>query len=239
MATPPDTASTSSGVKRQSAPRRRSADGGRSSRRSFNSRRHILDAAAHLFSSQGYSATTLRQVATKARIKAGSIYYHFDSKEQIMAEVLSIAVRITHDSVKQAVDALPPDASHQRRVEMAIRTHLLILHRHRRYTAANVRFHGQVPRRVDRLVQGARDAYSAYWNTLLRQAQEAGEIRSDFSLSVLRLFILGSLNRTVEWVNPRKGPIERLADQYVAVFLEGMGRLPRCGPERRGIKESV
>ncbi|MDP1940010.1 MAG: helix-turn-helix domain-containing protein, partial [Gallionella sp.] len=52
------------------------------------SRDLILRVAAQLFRQQGYSATTLRQIAEKAGMKAGSIYYHFDSKTAILDEIL-------------------------------------------------------------------------------------------------------------------------------------------------------
>src|SRR5450759_3559345 len=55
--------------------------------KSEKSRDSILEAAAKLFRRQGYSATTLRQIAAMAEIKAGSIYYYFDSKEAILNEV--------------------------------------------------------------------------------------------------------------------------------------------------------
>ena len=61
--------------------------------KSEKSRNAILISAAALFRHQGYSATTLRQIAGKARIKAGSIYYYFDSKEEILAEVLERGLR--------------------------------------------------------------------------------------------------------------------------------------------------
>src|SRR3984957_10699844 len=56
--------------------------------KSEKSRDSILEAAAKLFRRQGYSATTLRQIASMAEIKAASIYYYFDSKEAILDEVL-------------------------------------------------------------------------------------------------------------------------------------------------------
>jgi hypothetical protein len=56
--------------------------------KSEKSRQSVLEAAAKLFRQQGYSATTLRQIASLAEIKAGSIYYYFDSKEAILDEVL-------------------------------------------------------------------------------------------------------------------------------------------------------
>jgi AcrR family transcriptional regulator len=70
------------------------ADGSRSSdgSRSKESRAQILAAAARLFREQGYAATTLRQIAAAAGIQAGSIYYHFASKDDILIEVLDAGI---------------------------------------------------------------------------------------------------------------------------------------------------
>ncbi|MCG8382788.1 MAG: TetR/AcrR family transcriptional regulator, partial [Gammaproteobacteria bacterium] len=48
------------------------------------SRTQILDAAAKLFRKHGYATTTLRLIANEANLKAGSIYYYFGSKEEIL-----------------------------------------------------------------------------------------------------------------------------------------------------------
>jgi Transcriptional regulator len=52
-----------------------------------NTREKILDAAAALFSRQGYNGTALRDIAAALDMKAGSLYYHFDSKEQLVLEI--------------------------------------------------------------------------------------------------------------------------------------------------------
>jgi AcrR family transcriptional regulator len=51
-------------------------------------RRAILDAAYELFLEQGYSATSMRQIAERAGLALGGIYNHFDSKEEIFREIL-------------------------------------------------------------------------------------------------------------------------------------------------------
>lgn len=43
----------------------------------------VLDAALELFSTQGYRATTLRQIADEAGLSVGNIYYHFPSKHDV------------------------------------------------------------------------------------------------------------------------------------------------------------
>ena len=76
-------------------------------RKSDVTRHKILDASAKLSRERGFSATTLRQIASRAKIKAGSVYYYFDSKSQILDEVLKIGIKVVFEAVEKAVDALP------------------------------------------------------------------------------------------------------------------------------------
>ena len=66
-------------------------------------RRRILDAAAVLLAENGYKATTLRNVAEAAGLKAGSIYYHFPSKDHITVEVLNEGVQQVSKAVAKNV----------------------------------------------------------------------------------------------------------------------------------------
>uniref|UniRef100_UPI0015C4E884 TetR/AcrR family transcriptional regulator n=1 Tax=Streptomyces sp. NRRL B-24572 TaxID=1962156 RepID=UPI0015C4E884 len=56
-------------------------------------RREILDTAAEVFAAQGYDATTVRKIADAAGLLAGSLYYHFDSKESMLDEILASFLR--------------------------------------------------------------------------------------------------------------------------------------------------
>lgn len=46
-------------------------------------RHDILEAAYNLFLEQGFTATTMRQIAQRAHLTAGGIYNHFTGKEEI------------------------------------------------------------------------------------------------------------------------------------------------------------
>lgn len=48
----------------------------------------ILDAAAALFIERGYSATTTRAITDRVGIRQGALYYHFDSKDDVLRELL-------------------------------------------------------------------------------------------------------------------------------------------------------
>ena len=50
-------------------------------------RKGVLDVAARLFRDRGYGSVSLRKIAEAAGIKAGSIYYHFGSKDEIVVAI--------------------------------------------------------------------------------------------------------------------------------------------------------
>jgi len=51
-------------------------------------RQDILYAAKSLFTKQGFHGTSMRQIASDTGITVGSIYNHFENKEQIFDHVL-------------------------------------------------------------------------------------------------------------------------------------------------------
>jgi AcrR family transcriptional regulator len=76
-----------------------------------SAREEILDAAAELFSEQGYAATPTRAIAMAVGIKQASLYYHFANKEQILSELLEDTVVPSLDAAAAlAVSSEPVEA---------------------------------------------------------------------------------------------------------------------------------
>lgn len=56
-------------------------------------REHILEVSARLFVSQGFAATSTREIAEEVGIRQASLYYHFGGKDEILAELLDMTIR--------------------------------------------------------------------------------------------------------------------------------------------------
>lgn len=173
-------------------------------------RQEILDAAAHLFSTQGFSATTVRQIAERCGIESGSLYYHFRSKNELLQEILTFAITTTSNNVRAALHVLPEGSGPRIRVETALCAHLRTLHDHVEYTSINIRFRAQVPIEVQVAMRPMRRDYSNFWHQLLSGAQAEGALASEFNISLLRPLILGTLNHTVVWYDAARGNIDEL-----------------------------
>lgn len=184
------------------------------------SQKRVLDAAAKIFRDYGYAGTTMRVIADEAELKAGSIYYHYKSKDELISAVLDLGIRAVIDTVKAALEALPADASGRQRVETAIHAHLSAIIDNGDYTLATRRVFGQVPEAIREKNLRLRNSYATMWQEILIDAQKRGEFRADANLTLARLFILGALNWTVEWFKPGGRTIDDVARNFSSVVVD-------------------
>jgi TetR/AcrR family transcriptional regulator, transcriptional repressor for nem operon len=56
-------------------------------------RDNLVEAALYLFWLQGYAATGINQILERAKAKAGSFYYFFKTKEELLLAVLDLYIR--------------------------------------------------------------------------------------------------------------------------------------------------
>lgn len=205
------------------------------SRRAYHSksaitRQRILDAAARAFSLEGYAATTINDIATTADMQGGSIYYYFESKDDILQEVLDVGVTRVFSAVRRATASSAVSSAFNEKLQAAVTAHLTMLLSQGDYTSANIRVFEQAPAAVKRQNRKLRAAYAEFWGQLLLEGQRSGEIRKTVDVGVLRLMLLGAMNWAVTWYRPDRMPISDLARNFCEIALKGAG----AGGGRRG-----
>ncbi|MGX0978800.1 AcrR family transcriptional regulator [Roseovarius sp. MBR-51] len=191
-------------------------------------RAEILRAAARMLRDNGYKATTLRQIAEEADMKAGSVYYHFKSKEEIVDEVLNAGLCDLLSGVNAAVEEFHAPYDHHTRIATAIWTHLAFLFKASEFTSANIRSYGMLPNHFRERHRKIRHEYGRLWDRILREAQEDDAIRSDIKIVPLRQEMLGALNWTVEWFDPNRAgedgylSLPEFSGMLIKLLLEGI-----------------
>jgi TetR/AcrR family acrAB operon transcriptional repressor len=68
-------------------------------------RKVLIDAALNVFNHKGYAQTTLEEVAKKARVTRGAIYWHFGNKFEMFYAVLQELYKKADARVKKIIDA--------------------------------------------------------------------------------------------------------------------------------------
>ncbi|KAA6224241.1 TetR/AcrR family transcriptional regulator [Streptomyces albofaciens JCM 4342] len=67
-------------------------------------RRKLFDAAVTLIAEQGFSATTVDEIAERAGVAKGTVYYNFASKNVLYEELLRDGVDLLATSLQEAAD---------------------------------------------------------------------------------------------------------------------------------------
>ncbi|MCF7548582.1 TetR/AcrR family transcriptional regulator [Pseudonocardia sp. WMMC193] len=203
-------------------PRRRPASGGKSAR----TRQRILDATATVLAERGYAGTRLSDVAALAELRAPAVYYYFDSREQLVEEVVTTGMVRNLDHVRTALAGMPAEASGLERIARAVEAHLQAVLRLSDYTRAAIRSSSQLPPAMRERHLRAQQRYVDVWRDLLGAARESGEIASDLDVGAARMLLLGALNWSTEWWNPRQGSLRaivRTAQHVICAGLAGPG----------------
>lgn len=157
-------------------------------------------------------------------MQAGSIYYHFASKDEIVDEVLATGMRDIYKHVETTINSLGPETTYRRKIEQGMIAHLELLLTRGDYYSSNVRLYGQIPEALVPRHEHLRQRYGKLWDQFLQQAQDAGEIRRDLKIVPLRMFILGALNWTMEWFDPERYSITDFATQVSEMVFDGISR---------------
>lgn len=181
-----------------------------SSTKYARTRARILDAAAHVLSRQGYAGTRLSDVAERADIQTPAIYYYFASRDDLIEEVMACGLAEMREHLKSTLAALPPDTAAIDRILVAAEAHLRHELEISDYTTASIRNHGQIPERLRIRADQEGNSYGAIWHQLFDEAARTGALRTDLDPRISQMLVMGALNWTAEWWDPRRTPVDAI-----------------------------
>jgi len=177
----------------------------------------ILDEAARLFSSQGFHGTSVRDIVRAIDMLPGSLYYHFATKEALLAAVYAEGVRRISDAVKAAIAGRRDPWE---RLEAACIAHLEGLLDSGDFAQVVIRVRpADAPSVAGELVR-LRDGYE---NLFVELVQALPLARSVDRRSV-RLMLLGALNWTQTWFHAGRDSPRGIAKRFVALLRDQLDR---------------
>lgn len=185
------------------------------------SRGAILREALALFAEKGYGATTVRDIATRVGMLSGSLYSHFPSKEQILAELVHLGHADHSRRLRTALLASAPGPREQ--LISVMRAHVLF---HTEFTTLAIVANAEVHVLDPALAQPALDLRARNLE-LLRDVVQRGVDLGEFEVAdvLLTAIVLGSLGaRVANWYTPDFHlSAEQLADELARVACRIVG----------------
>jgi AcrR family transcriptional regulator len=159
-----------------------------------NNRAGVLrDTAAELFAGNGYHETTMRDIAKRAGMLPGSIYYHFPSKEDLLAAIYEEGV----SRLLARIDAADPGqtAPPWSRLEAVMTAHVEAILDRSAYARVMVRvLPDAAPGAAARLID-LRDSYE----TRIAEVIACLPLAPGIDRRLFRLLLLGAANHVQIW----------------------------------------
>jgi AcrR family transcriptional regulator len=185
---------------RAKARRPTSSEATRTHKKSLAKRQQILDAAARALADQGYSEAKLSEIADEVGTHAGSLYYYFASREELVRAVLLTSLERMSAQLSEALDRPSADAPPLERLQAFVRA---VLARRTSvkddYLRAYMRNFNQVPPSIRRELSAKRHQVREALLQLVQEAQAAGQIAAELDPGLVTLFIVGATNSVGLW----------------------------------------
>jgi TetR/AcrR family transcriptional regulator, cholesterol catabolism regulator len=195
--------------------------------KSERTRSRILDAAAHVLSVKGYAGTRLTDVAEYAQLQAPAIYYYFASREDLIEEVMYAGIAAMRTHLQSALDALPPTTTAMDKIMAAVEAHLRHQLELSDYASATIRNAGQIPERLRARQLKEDAAYGRIWRRLFDDARADGELRDDLDTRIAQLLVIGALNWSTEWFDPRRSSVDTIVSNAQVLVRNGLSPTKR------------
>jgi AcrR family transcriptional regulator len=177
----------------------------------------ILDEAARLFRAQGFHGTSVRDIVRAVDMLPGSLYYHFPTKEALLAAVYTEGVRRISEAVQAAI-AGKRDA--WERLEAACIAHLEALLQESDYAQVVIRVLPADAPSVARELVKLRDDYERLWVDLVQDLPLARGV----DRRSLRLMLLGALNWSQTWYRAGRESPRTIAKRFVQQLQAPLGK---------------
>jgi AcrR family transcriptional regulator len=185
----------------------------------------VTDAAVSVFNRRGYEASSMNDIARATGLSKSSLYHHVAGKEELLARALERAFT--------RLLAMFDEPGAKRGTPLARLRHIV-----ERATLITLNFSHEVEllQRVKGNTKAEREALQQRHRvddtlqTIVEEAIDAGELRSDLDPSLLTRLIFGMSNSITQWYRPggNLAPDE-IARTVVQLVLEGIGIGDRSG----------
>ncbi len=196
-----------------------------------DSRQEILRTAARLFQQRGYDATSMNDVAAALKLSKGGLYHHFQSKDEILFEIMNHAMEITQERV---VDPVRGIAAPEERLRALIRLHIeVVLSPRDREITVMLHENHPLPPALRKRINSRKKDYIHFLENLIAEVQrkvqdevqEKGRQQTKIKVSprAAAFALLGMINWIYQWYKP-EGELQaqNLIPQFTDLIFGGI-----------------
>lgn len=173
----------------------------RSSTRRQATRQKLYEAAVTLIAEQGFSATTVDEIAERAGVAKGTVYYNFKSKTELFEELLRHGVGLLTASLQDAADETAKrGGTSVEALDAMIRAGLTFIDRYPAFTQLYVAELWRTNRAWQSTLLVVRQQAVAVVEKVLQEAIDGGELSREVDIPLTAAALVGMvLVAALDW----------------------------------------
>jgi AcrR family transcriptional regulator len=191
-------------------------------------RQKLFQAAVTLIAEQGFSSTTVEEIAERAGVAKGTVYYNFSSKTDLFEELLRHGVELLTADLRQAADSVAEGGgSRVDALDAMVRAVLVFIDRYPAFTQLYVAELWRTNRAWNSTLMVVRGEAVAVVEEVLRRGVEEGELSGEIDIQLTASALVGMvLVAALDWKAFQ--PERSLDDVHGALSLLLQGRVGGC-----------
>ncbi|WP_411105984.1 TetR/AcrR family transcriptional regulator [Streptomyces sp. cmx-4-9] len=164
-------------------------------------RQKLYEAAVTLIAEKGFSATTVEEIAERAGVAKGTVYYNFASKNDLFEELLRHGVGLLTASLRTAAEETEArGGSRVEALDAMIRAGLVFIDRYPAFTQLYVAELWRTNRTWQSTLMVVRREAVAVVETVLREGVERGELSAEIDVPLTAAAMVGMvLVAALDW----------------------------------------
>lgn len=163
-----------------------------------NMRNEILEITAQLFRKKGFTGTSMQDIANEVGILKGSIYYYFNSKNEIFQEVLNNGI---NPVLKRAEMIVAEELSPKEKLRKLLHYHMDYIMDHNCSLVLFFQEREKLPATQMEKYLEKRDRYENFFREVFKEGIEQGEL-PDVNVTLTVFALMGMCNWIIQWYNP-------------------------------------
>ena len=182
----------------------------------------ILEAAVRVFAELGFYQSTISQIAREAGVADGTIYLYFKNKDDILVQFFSYKAKQVFDLFREEVSNADNAVEKLRNL---VRRHLEEFQRDKNMAIVYQAETHQNSRSAEPQIREMSKMYLDIVSEIVEQGQADGSMRKDLYLSLVKRFIVGAVDETINnWLHSGgKYDLVSMADPLIDLFVRGIG----------------
>ncbi|API94038.1 TetR/AcrR family transcriptional regulator [Virgibacillus pantothenticus] len=180
----------------------------------------MIQSSLLLFEKKGFHGVTVNEIVRKAKASKGGFYHHFTSKEELLYVIHDTFISYVLEKAAYANNSYTSPTD---KLKAIIKDFVKVFDIYKPHISVFYQESIYLKPEYEHLIKQKRDQFKQLILQTIAEGQANGEFRKDLPAEITGMAILGMVNWTYKWYQPKgKNTIDEISDIFIELILQAI-----------------